>query len=85
MPPNQVLIAIGTFYDRVDQLDSWNTDTTPIHFKNKETLAAYIKASKNPFGRHIATRDQVLCVLPRSLLWRSSVFISTRGDGRREL
>ncbi|KAJ5193595.1 hypothetical protein N7449_009737, partial [Penicillium cf. viridicatum] len=52
----------------VDLLDSWSTDATPVRFKNKEALAAYTKASKKFFGRHIAKQDKVLRVLLRKLL-----------------
>ncbi|KUM64288.1 hypothetical protein ACN42_g2817 [Penicillium freii] len=52
----------------VDVLDSWDSDTTPILFKNKEALATYTKSHHKFFGRHIAKQDKVLRVLLRKLL-----------------
>ncbi|KGO76043.1 hypothetical protein PITC_012000 [Penicillium italicum] len=52
----------------VDLLDSWNSDTTPTRFQNKEALAAYTKANKKFFARQIAKQDKVLRVLLRKLL-----------------
>ncbi|KAJ5371563.1 hypothetical protein N7517_003569 [Penicillium concentricum] len=52
----------------VDVLDCWNSDATPIRFKNKQALAAYTQASKKFFNRHIAKQDKLLRVLLRKLL-----------------
>ncbi|KAJ5238244.1 hypothetical protein N7489_008335 [Penicillium chrysogenum] len=52
----------------VDLLDSWNSDTIPMRFQNKEALATYTKSTQKFFGRHIAKQDKVLRVLLRKLL-----------------
>ncbi|KAI2709064.1 hypothetical protein CBS147332_6123 [Penicillium roqueforti] len=52
----------------VDVLDSWNSDVTPICFRNKDALAAYTQSSTKFFGREIAKQDKVLRVLLRKLL-----------------
>ncbi|KAJ5190054.1 hypothetical protein N7491_007905 [Penicillium cf. griseofulvum] len=52
----------------VDLLDCWNSDDTPIRFKNKEALAAYTQATDKFFSRQIAKQDKVLRALLRHLV-----------------